>query len=122
MKVQDGPQRLLSFLDAYGWFIKAAEPISQWRTDDDALPVQFESLVGDFSENIQINTIKSICEHLGIHTSDFDKKEAIKESISSKTITWSGNRTQRSLYWSDEVDRQFKKLGGTEINRSLGYL
>jgi hypothetical protein len=121
MKAPEGPDRLRSFLRTYGWFIEAAQPIAKWHTDDEALPLQFEALAGDYGEEIQNNVVTSICQHLCISASDAKKKAAIEKSIYCKTITWSGNRTKRSLYWSDEVQRQFENLGGVELNRSLGY-
>ena len=121
MKAEDGPERFRKYLEVYNWFFRAAEPLLSWRNNDRAYSVQYEALVGDFGEEVQHGVLDMICRHLSIDADSIDFPQILRASLNVSTLTWSGNRTERSDYWSEACERAFVELGGADVNRQLGY-
>jgi len=122
IQAPDGPERMARFLDAYHWYFRDwVKPVLAWQGRADSINVQYESLMGDFGEASQFQSLASICEHVGIDRRSIDFEDVLDSVLNTKTITWSGKRTQREHYWSPEVEEQFRRFGGMELNRRLGY-
>ncbi len=119
--VEDGPRRFLAFLKTYNWLFRFAATLAPWQEEVDVLPVQFEVLACDEGVARQMALLKQICIHLDLDASAIDLRAVFRRSFKAPTLTWSGRRTDRSFYWSREVEKEFEALGGAEINAALGY-
>lgn len=122
IRAEDGPARMAAFLDAYRWYYDDwVAPMLDWQWQRQALPVRFESLLGDFGATDQHQTLTAICRHIGVDSSTINFEAVFSAALSTSTITWSGNRTRRDRYWSPEVESRFQAYGGLDLNRRLGY-
>lgn len=121
MQTEDGPRRLIRFLETYHWFFAAAKPITSWQSCPIASTIRFESLLGDYGTAAQHQAIEQICTHVELGALPLDTNSLLSSTLHTPTLTWSGQRTQRSLYWSDAAEKRFVELGGDVLNRHLGY-
>jgi hypothetical protein len=121
MQAEDGPQRLIRFLETYHWFFAAAQSIISWQSCPIANTIRFESLLGDYGVAAQHHAIEQICAHVCLEAARVNMQALLSSTLHTPTLTWSGQRTQRSLYWSDTAEQRFIELGGDALNRHLGY-
>ena len=117
---EQGPRRLLCFLESYGWFIKSAEPLIPWRESSLSVTLRYEDIIGDFGLEAQRQALDCLCRQLGV-SFPAQPYKLLQSLLNSPTLTWSGHRTNRSFYWSDEAEEQFVRLGGAALNASLSY-
>jgi len=117
---EQGPRRLVCFLKSYGWFFEAAEPLIPWEDSSIAVSVRYEDLVGHFGPEAQRGALDALCGQLGI-SSRTDADRVLQDSLNTPTLTWSGARINRNLYWSDEAEEQFVRLRGAAVNAQLHY-
>lgn len=116
-----GPDQTLSFLDHAGHeFFGQALPLLGWGDDAEVLKLSFESIYGDYGPAEQQQAVDRLRSFLELPGTAGDA--ALVQSILGKpTITWSGGRASREIYWNDEVERRFRESGGAEANVRLGY-
>ncbi len=117
---EQGPRRLLCFLKSYGWFLAAAEPLVPWQDSSVAVSLRYEELAGDFGRQAQQQALDRVCQQLGVGL-NVQAHAVLQDSLNRPTLTWSGGRTDRSAYWSDEVEELFVRLGGAAVNALLNY-
>lgn len=121
LRCEDGPARFAAFLRTYDWFFPSAATLTPWRRRPEVLPVEFETLVGDRGIVKQTAILKQIRAHLTVDAAVADLPAVFRRSFTAPTLTWSGRRTERALYWSAEVQRLFEETGGAQANTELGY-
>jgi len=118
----DGPERLARFLEEYHWYYdKWVKPVTAWKGQAGSLPVRYESLLGDYGQADQHETLRSICIHLGVDVNSVDLHGVLDAVLNKSTMTWSGQRSEIEKYWSREVEDLFIRFGGFDLNRRLGY-
>jgi hypothetical protein len=117
----EGPQKMLRYLDSNGeaTFFPICRAMAPWSTDPSVFKLRFETLYGDRGEERQLRLIESLRQFLEIPGPLDNPGGLVHELIGKQTLTWSGRRTQRSLYWDDAVEDRFRSLGGHEINLAL---
>lgn len=119
--VPDGPERLVKFLDLTGGeLITWYRTMAGWLADPNVLSIRFERLLGDGGEDERHKEIRRICEYLGVADS-ISVDTLVHSCFGVETLTWSGKRTDKAVYWSDEAESLFQKLGGDKINNLLSY-
>jgi hypothetical protein len=118
----DSKKRLLKYLEttAIG-FMDMALPMVGWLEDSNTLKICFERLCGDAGEQVRKAEIRKIFDYLGVLDSVVIGNDLIRNVFNVETLTWSGQRTDRGEYWSDEAEKIFKKIGGDKLNKILGY-
>jgi hypothetical protein len=117
----DGPERALRFLEVYSWLFSTAARIVEWHKHYFALPVRYETLVGDHGPQAQTDLVARICRHLQVERSPQELENTIRTPVATATLTSSGQRTRRARYWSDLVQKRFEEFGGAKLNDVLGY-
>ncbi len=118
----DGPDKLLKYIEVYsGHFIKESKGVLGWIDQDDILKLSFEDIYGDNGEERQYKVIRDICKFLDLPPEKRNYREILIQLIGAKTLTWSGKRTDRSIFWDERVERRFAEIGGREINKKLNY-
>lgn len=118
--IADGPDRMLAFLDMLGErFFSTCD--TRWLGMPEVFSVSFEQLYGDHGIDVQHESIRDLHRFLEIPTPLVDPAKIVEDLIGHPTLTWSGSRTRRELYWNDAVEQRFRELGGCHMNAKLGY-
>lgn len=119
--LQPSPEQALLFVDQMGAQLFRDEyiPMTDWIDDREAFVVSFEELQGDFGARRRTARMGELRRFLGLEPRPgpaFDKAV-----LGASTKTWSGGRTDLSVYWSEEVRERLVALGLNELNARLGY-
>jgi hypothetical protein len=119
----EGPEKMLRYLDsdAGASFFRQCRSMIDWPAVPGVFKLPFESLYGDHGERAQLGLIEALHRFLDVPGELADPGELVHDLIGKPTLTWSGRRTERGLYWNDAVEERFRSLGGHEINAALGY-
>ena len=80
-----------------------------WLTEPGVLTVSFEDLIADKADTV-------IAEFLGVPVAP-----GIPERRPGGTVTWSGELSDWTEYWSDEIEAAWQTARGPEIERMFGY-
>ncbi len=122
-KLENGPEKLLRYLDHLGptYFAMCKSMIGCYNTKV-VLGVSFEKIYGDYGKSVALEQLSKITDYLEISSGVAAPPETLQTLIGAQTKTWSGARTNRSTFWSTEVEQRFAEFGGVEINKQLGYL
>src|SRR5581483_9920851 len=121
LAIENQSKRMSKYLEIFGESLfKDIKDIAQWSKRD-VFKLQFETLMGDFGKEKQHECMKDLCTYLGTETSPDDIANVLSRTIGKRTLTYSGNRSKVEDYWNEEVERWFRKLGGVELNKLLGY-
>ena len=101
-------------------FFGLVHPMLDWRLDPGLITVRYEDIMGDKGSAASEQAVQALTEHL---TGDRTATGAIvlSDITSRKTITSSGRRSRWQECWSDATKLAFERLGGNQMNRSLGY-
>lgn len=118
----DGVEKMLAHMKVFRYFlIGEAEKLLGWLNEKDVFITSFEDLYGDNGKKIQIEVINELCKFLNISYEQIDHDKIMYQLIRTPTITWSGNRSKREIFWNDKVESFFEEIGGKKINEQLGY-
>jgi hypothetical protein len=82
-----------------------------WLEDPEVLTVRFEELTGDEGE-----TAARIAGFL-----DVPLLSGAVERRLGGTVTWTGELSDWTKYWSDEIEAAWREARGPEIERMFGY-
>ncbi|CDX46161.1 hypothetical protein MPLDJ20_80228 [Mesorhizobium plurifarium] len=116
----NGPERMLAFLEVHGAnYIAMAERIAGWAASSDVVTVRFEELLGDQGPVVQQEVARRISESLGV-TADVGAR-SLRDALNTTTLTYSGNRTDITKYWTPAAERRFEAAGGHNVSELLGY-
>jgi hypothetical protein len=98
------------------------EAVIGWRDEaDDVLKISFEEIMGDYGRERQADSVKAVARHVEADMDDATITQVMAKVIGADTMTFSGKRSQRDIYWNNEVERRFCELGFDDLNRRLGY-
>ncbi len=117
--IEDNRRKLIGFLSECGenllsWYAGMVG----WRDFQGVLSVQFERLLtADFRADVALE----IAARCGLHISKDAACEAIDGVINQPTKTWSGMNSKIEDYWSEGAEDIFFSIGGSELNKRLGY-
>jgi hypothetical protein len=118
----DGPEKMLRFLDHLGHaYFAMCLPMGDWLDQGDVFKLSFETLYGDPGTSAQVDALEALYSHLEIAQRLVPPEELVARVMGRPTKTWSGQRTEREVYWNDEVEARFREFGGQELNARLGY-
>ncbi|MEH1842465.1 MAG: sulfotransferase domain-containing protein, partial [Nostoc sp.] len=119
---EDGPEKLLTFMKLYKeMFLNLYIPMIDWVNEKDICKVSFEELYGDYGAEVTYKTIDKIKDYLELPETIIDYKGLLTQVMGVETTTWSGQRTNRNLYWNKKVSEYFVDLGLDTCNQRLGY-
>jgi hypothetical protein len=111
---------VLGFINDLGGDIETITGNFGWW-DKDVPMINYESINGDYGEEIQFEKVLSFLRCLGLNVSEDDIKKILNKSLNKETITYSGSRTSWKDFWSMEVEHIFKDRGLYDINKKMGY-
>ncbi len=118
----EGPDRVTAFLDQWGAeLIGQTRRVVGWMNDPDILLVRFEALMGDAGPSAQRQALQSIARHVGASPSRDVVSLFSQDVVGKPTKTYSGARSFASRYWNEQVERHFIRLGGGDLQHTLGY-
>jgi hypothetical protein len=119
-RMPNGPDKMLRFLETDGchFFDHTLNSLG-WRHL--ALPIRFETLIGDDGPGAREALIRLIAGYVGITELPKSEAEIIQSAMAAQTMTKTDRRTDRSVFWSDEVEAEFCRRGGADANIALGY-
>jgi len=121
-RLPEGPDKLLGFWDSYGEpFMNTYRSMLGWHGNKGVFEVSFEEICGDLGEERQQRVAQKLVRYLGIRHELINVPKLLSRVIGARTQTWSGQRTDRRLYWSDDLEQRFLGAGGQELNKKLGY-
>jgi hypothetical protein len=121
-RMQDGPEKMLHYIRHHGDFFMETRCASMmgWIGQPGTLVCSFETLYGDNGENARLQLLTSLCTHLGMAI-PASPAALFTTLLGTETITSSGSRTDRSVFWDDRVEDYFRSKNGPAMNRTLGY-
>ena len=118
----EGPEKMLRFLDHLGEsYFNMCLPMGDWVDQTDMFKVSFEMLYGDDGADARRQAMEALYAFLEISERSISPDELVTGAMRWPTKTWSGRRTEREIYWNDEVEARFREFGGHELNERLGY-
>jgi hypothetical protein len=122
MTLDDPRRRFVGFLQAHGAaFVAYARGFLPWMFQDSVLVCRFEALAGDFGRESQAGLLEAICAQVGAPP-PADLVELFETRVRGwATRTYSGERSQRDAYFSDEARSLCARLGTGAVNNGFGY-
>lgn len=123
-ELQDGPDKLLGFLERRGEDMYKIVSLAQDWHSTNQMPtweVTFEELMGDFGKSKTISAMRRIADATDRRYSDADLLWVLQKAKSADTLTRSTGRTNRRRWWNRAVEREYRRRGFFEINKRLGY-
>lgn len=119
--IDDGKQKFLKYLEHSGHeFFNIARPMIAWLDEKNVEKICFEKLCGDAGSAVQNDEITRIFDYLGV-SRQFSFDELVQKVFGANTLTWSGKRSDRTEYWSEDAQGLFMEYGGDRLNLLLGY-
>ncbi len=117
----EGPSRMLGFLDTFGADLMTdARRVQPWLEGGRAdLVLRFEQLIGDLGAEAQQSAVEQLAKTVGAGRADAVR--VLQASIGAETLTYSGQRTDRSGFWNADVEEKFVEIGGRGVSEALGY-
>jgi hypothetical protein len=120
--IHDPRRQLAAFLETEGVsYLRRFEGLADWQHVPGVHVTRFEVVAGDDGAAAQVAAVTSMAAHVGLALSNEQAEDAIRDVLGSPTLTWSGGRTRREDYWSDEAITIFEQIGGTRANARFGY-
>ncbi len=115
--IEEPRVRFLEFLHDRGpELLSWIESMAGWEAQPEVFTVRFEDLVQGSREHAQALAAKA-----GIELPPDRAAGMLERVLGQPTKTWSGGISQTAACWSDAAESLFRKLGGIELNRRLGY-
>src|SRR4051794_2983441 len=112
--------RLHGFLSAFGeGYLALVQSIHGWAHETDVLVCRFEHLLGDQGPAVQEGVAAAVASQMGMPPRMGIR--ALREVIGKPTLTFSGQRTTLHGLWDDTAEAIFQRLGGPDVNETLGY-
>jgi hypothetical protein len=96
-------------------------PMGDWFDQNDVFKLSFETLYGDHGIEAQREAMEALYAYLEIFERSVPPEELVAKAMGRPTKTWSGRRTERDIYWNEEVEARFREFRGHELNVRLGY-
>jgi hypothetical protein len=99
-------------------YIRNAKTISDWQQTGNALLLKFEEI-----HQSPATEISKLIDFLGVDTHD-DVDTLFSESCKANTLTRSdaGSNHSKSLVWNQNAEKEFRRIGGPDANRAIGYI
>lgn len=117
----DPPEQAIAFLKDKGaeLFEGSYLPVAEWIGTSNVFAISFEELCGDFGERHRRERLRQLAAFI---EADVDDPDAVfQDSVLGKpTVTFSGSRTQRETYWSEEFRALLLDLGANQLHARLG--
>lgn len=122
-ELPDGPEKLLGFLQHHGRQLRGLiDCPAGWKSQPGATQVAFEELMGDYGADAAADAMQRIARAVGsCEHSDADLLQILEDAKGTETITRSGARSSRELFWNEAVEREFVCRRFALINQRLGF-
>ena len=101
--------------------LRAFHALAKWRHEPNALCLKYEEVFGDLGREVQVDALTRLGAFLGVEHPRGQLEDILDTVIGQPTITKMDTRTVASEYWSDEVERIYRRIGFPALNRELGY-
>ncbi len=117
------PKKMIKFLDTYKMteFLKTLQNRLKWINDSSTFHISFEEILGDLGKEIQHEKLFQLFEFVDVDIHHKNIDDILNQVINSKTLTWSGKRSNYLDYWNSEVESKFCELELDKINSTLGF-
>ena len=117
------PEKIIKFLDTYKMteFLKTLQNRLNWIDDSSIFHISFEEILGDLGKEIQHEKLFQLFEFVDVDIHHKNIDDILNQVINSKTLTWSGKRSNYLDYWNSEVESKFCELELDKINSTLGF-
>lgn len=102
-------------------YLRTLKNIIPWIKQPYVLGFCYEQLYGDLGKDKQLELLDNIYDYLELDKNNIAFEKIITETVGVPTKTWTGKRSNRKDYWSDEVQKLYELVGVKEINDILGY-
>ena len=100
----DAPAKVLIFMQDLGaFYLNWCASIVGWISHAGIYRCGFEQLIGDYGPKPQREYLRDIFEFTGVSGPEPDWDVVLGRVIGARTMTWSGSRTDRNVFWDDEV-------------------
>jgi hypothetical protein len=101
-------------------YLKGIEMQSEWVNKSNVQKLKFEDLIGDNGMDKKIYSLRVLVESAGFNFSQKDFFEIFnKKCLAVQTRTYSGARSDPTLFWSDQAETIFVENGGLDIEQAF---
>jgi hypothetical protein len=107
---EDGPYQLIGY-----------RKVAAWRGEPNVLCLRYEELVGDNGRDAQLQALDRLQQFLGVRHKREALEDVLNTVVGQPTATKMPTRTVAAEWWSDDVERLYRRIGFAELNRELGY-
>jgi hypothetical protein len=121
-RIVDKPGKTLYLLGRHGrhWLDEVAL-IMNIQNRGDVLRLKFEDATNADDARVRTRLAHQVTAFLGIDLDAMASARILLQTLEAQTLTKSAGRTSIDAYWNAEVEREFARLGGCDLNRQLGY-
>ena len=117
-----GSKKMFYWFELWGSEIETLiRYMSPWKDCQDVFQLKFEVLMGDYGKEHQISLLNDLCRFVGLDIDEDKIEEALRDSIGSDTLTYSGKRSSYSQWWNNDIDELYRSYGYEELNKAYGY-
>ncbi len=120
--IEDSSEKIICYMQTTGKnYLRTLKNIIPWIKQPYVLGFCYEQLYGDLGKDKQLELLDNIYDYLELDKNNIAFEKIITETVGVPTKTWTGKRSNRKDYWSDEVQKLYELVGVKEINDILGY-
>lgn len=118
----DSPEKMKQYIRFHGDFFMETRCATMmgWLDHPNVLGCSFETIYGDRGPAARTELLHAITAHLEL-PAPAHADGLFEKLLGTETITSSGKRTERLVFWDNEVEAYFQSKNGTEMNRRLGF-
>jgi hypothetical protein len=107
---EDGPYQLIGY-----------RRLAAWRGEPNVVCVRYEELVGDDGRDAQVAALDRLQQFLGVGHPREALEDVLNTVVGQPTATKMPTRTVAAEWWSDDIERLYRRIGFAALNRELGY-
>ena len=99
-----GTEKFKTWFDMWGEeYANLIKGMSHWKDYKDVFQLKFEILMCDNGKAEQISLLRDISVFMGLDIDEVRIEHALRDSIGSDTITYSGKRSSHTEWWNDTI-------------------
>ncbi len=90
-----------------------------WLDDPLVFIYSFEQMQGDSGADLSADLVVALAQFVGLSLTSAEALQSLKDIIGAPTRTFSGSRSSRDAYWSDEAEAIFLASGLAQIDARI---
>jgi hypothetical protein len=103
----------------YRELLGSIETLIPWFENQTFEEIRFETLIGEDGRDLQYQTIMKLIEDCD--TKHIEMDEVINTNLYKNTFSYTGELSNWTKYWNDDVENWFEDVGFLKYNKILGY-